>query len=145
MTLATRVSKIFVRAWQRYGEPAFAVVPPLSEWSLPVGYTSSLQHDGIETTAGDVFTDLEVLSGYFATELVYIVPTRAADDTRTMVAAGILPDGTIEVLILSGDIATVRAAFAVKLNDMWFNVMSVAAEPSGTSDVWARVRLERRQ
>lgn len=146
MSLSTRVHSIFRRAWQRYGRPTMSAVPPLSAWSLPAGYTFDASRDGILTGSGAVLNDLDAFeaSGYFVGEVIYIVPLQSSDDLRTMVAAGVAPAGSLELYVLSADVATVQEAFAIKLGGLWFNVSSPAVEPSGTGDVWARVRLERR-
>ena len=144
MSLTTRVGSIFRKAWRRYGKPTMTTVPPLSAWSLPAGSTFDASRDGILTGSGAVLTDLDSLSDYYAGSVIYILPLPASDDLRAMVSAGIAPDGQLDVYVLAADLATVSAAFAVEIGGLWFNVASVAAEPSGRSDVWARVRLERR-
>jgi len=144
MSLTTRVGSIFRRAWRRYGKPTMTTVPPLADWSLPAGYTFDASRDGILTGSGAVLTDLDALSPYFSAGTVYIVPLAASDDLRSMVAAGIAPAGSLELYVLAADVPTVQAAFAIKLGGLWFNVASPAVEPSGTGDMWARVRLERR-
>lgn len=146
MSLAARVRSIFMRAWRAYGKPTILAVPPLAEWSLPAGYAYSASHDGIQTGGGEVLNDLDAFmsSGYFASETVYIVPAQEVDDLRAMVAAGIAPDGMMELYVLAADLATVRAAFAVQVNGQWYDVAGIGAAPSGAADVWARVRLRRR-
>lgn len=144
ISLATAVPRIFRLAWERYGKPTISVVPPLADWTLPAGYAYDASLDGIVTGGGAVLTSLYAMSGYFATTEVNIVPTHPSGDTRSLMAAGIIPDGQIEVLVLATDLPTMRAAFAVQVGGLWYNLPKVQPEPIGTTDVWARVRLERR-
>ena len=146
MSLPTQVKAIFRRAWLAYGKPTLLAAPPLTEWTLPAGYGYSASYDGIRTGSGEVLNDLSAFqtSGYFAGETVYIVPLESTDEMRSMAAAGVVPDGTLELYVLAADLATVRAAFAVQVGGLWFDVAAAGVEPSGASDVWARVRLTRR-
>lgn len=146
MSLPTQVKAIFRRAWLAYGKPSLLAAPPLDEWTLPSGYGYSASYDGIRTGSGETLNDLGAFlaSGYFAGETVYIVPVQDTDELRSMAAAGVVPDGTLELYVLAADLATVRAAFAVQIGGLWYDVAAVGAEPSGTTDVWARVRLQRR-
>lgn len=146
MSLSTRVNAIFRRAWRAYGKPTMTAAPPLDEWTLPAGYAYSVSYDGIQTGSGEILNDLDAFmsSGYFAGEAVYIVPVQDTDDLRSMVAAGIAPDGLLELYVLAADLPTVREAFALQVNGQWYDVAGLGAEPSGASDVWARVRLQRR-
>ena len=147
MSLTTRVNAIFRKAWRRYGRPTMSVVPPLSAWSLPAGYTFDASRDGIVTSGGATLTDLDAFeaSGYFEFGTVYIVPTGQKPDLDAMIAAGIAPSGQVEVWILQSDVDTVNAAFAVEIMGDWFNVIEAGRAPVGHgAGVWARVRLERR-
>lgn len=146
MTLASKINRIFNLANRRYGKPYLEAVPPLSSWTLPAGYTADATLDGIRTGSGEVLTDLDAFetSGYFNLSTVYIVPLQSSDDLRSMIAAGIAPAGQLELYVLAADLPTVRAAFAIQVNGQWYDVAGPAAEPSGATDVWARVRLQRR-
>lgn len=145
MSLRTQITAIFLQAWRAYGKPTLAAVPALSSWSLPAGYTFSDQDDGITTTGGDTFTDLDALSAYFSTDTIYIVPVQETAELRTLVAAGLVPGGTTEIFVLQSDVATVRTAFAVELSGEWYNVVDSGQGPAGhPTGAWAKVRLERR-
>ncbi|HNU04164.1 MAG TPA: hypothetical protein PKL67_08415 [Anaerolineae bacterium] len=146
MSLTQRIKAIFRRAWRAYGQPSLLAAPPLDAWTLPPSYSYSAAHDGIRTGSGETLNDLDAFlaSGYFAGETVYIVPVQDTDELRSMAAAGIVPDGTLELYVLAADLATVRSAFAVQINGLWYDVAAVGAEPSGAGDTWARVRLRRR-
>lgn len=144
MSLVSQVTALFMQAWRAYGKPVISVAPPVASWSLPAGYAFDDQSDGIVTAGGATITDLDGLSAYFAEASVYIVPIRSDDDTRVLIAAGVIPSGALDVKILAADVATVKAAFAVEVDGEWFNVDSVAVEPSGATSGWAKVRLVRR-
>jgi hypothetical protein len=142
MTLSARVKAVFKRAWIAYGKPTLMAAPPVADWSLPAGFSYDASLDAIVDASGTVLPNPEDYWG--ALNTVYIVPVRSSDDLRSMIAAGIVPDGLLEVFVLAADLATVRTAHAVQVNGQWYDVAGVAAEPSGTSDVWARLRLTRR-
>jgi hypothetical protein len=145
MNLKAQITAIFLKAWRAYGQPTMDLVPPLASWSLPAGYAFDDQNDGITTTGGDTFTDLDALSVYFTTDPVYIVPVQETAELRTLIAAGVVPNGTTEVFVLQADVATARAAFAVELSGEWYNVVDSGQGPAGhPTGTWAKVRLERR-
>lgn len=145
MSLATQVAVIFRKAWLAYGKPTISVVPPLSSWSLPAGYAYDSSVDAIQTTGGATLNDLDVLSEYYATSTVYIVPSGNTADLDVLVAAGIVPSGSVEVYILQADVATVNQAFAVQVNGQWYTVREAGRGPVGHSaGIWAKVLLERR-
>lgn len=145
MSLSSRVRRIFAQAWRRYGRPTMSTVPPLADWTLPAGYSFDASRDGILTTAGDVFVDLDDLSGYYAGSTVYIVPVALTADLDAMQAAGIAPSGMIEVWILQDDVDTVNEAFAVSIMGQWYNILEVGRGPIGHgAGIWSKVRLQRR-
>ena len=142
VALSQRVRRVFLQAWRRYGQPVMAVIRPVSQWSLPPGYAYDESVDAvIYGDTGDVLPDPE---DYWASDYIYIVPAREAADVRTLVAAGIVPEGITEVLILADDAETVRRAYAIEIDGQWYDVVSVDHAPAGTGGAWARVTLRRR-
>ena len=61
-----------------------------------------------------------------------------------LVAAGVAPDGTVEVFILPADVATVRDTFAIEMGGLWYDVVGLGAEPPSMTNAWYAVRLQRR-
>jgi len=119
-----------------------AVIRPVDRWSLPPGYGYDESLDAvIYGDTGDVLPNPE---DYWASDYIYIVPAREAADMRALSAAGLVPDGITEVLILADDAPTVRDAHAVEIDGQWYDVAGVEHAPPGTGGAWARVRLRRR-
>ncbi|GAB4565353.1 MAG: hypothetical protein Kow0047_15860 [Anaerolineae bacterium] len=133
----------FRRAWTRLGGPRMAVVPPVSEWTLPDGYAYDQATDTVRNAAGDVLLDP---SGYYAAEYIDVVPATPGADVQALVAAGVVPEGQMEVMILGDDLAVVQNAHAVEIDGDWYDVVEVAHTPAGIGKEqgWARVRLQRR-
>lgn len=145
MPLASNVRRIFRQAWKAYGKPMLYAVPPVASWNLPAGYAFDSSLDAIRTADGATLTDLDVLAQYYASEPVYIVPTQRTADLEVLVAAGVVPSGTVEVYVLQPDVATLNAAHAVKLHGQWYDVTEPAQAPVGHAPgIWAKVRLQRR-
>ncbi len=140
--LAGRIKRIFDQAWRRYGRPRMAAVRPPDRWTLPTGYRYEASVDAVIYDAtGDVLPNPEA---YWAVDYIYIVPTREAADMRALAAAGVVPEGLTEVLILAEDADTVRAAHAIEIDGQWYDVVGVEHAPPGTGGAWARVQLRRR-
>ena len=144
-TLAHLIPKIFKHAWRRYGKPVMWVVRPPAAWSLPAGFAYDGGLDAITDTATGSLT-LTNPEDYWAGDMVYIVPVGRTADLGVLVAAGVVPEGTVEVYILPADALTVRRAHAVEIAGDWYDVVEVAQGPAGqaTSGQWCRVRLRRR-
>lgn len=145
MSLATQIAAVFQKAWLAYGKPTIAVVPPVADWSLPAGYAYEDSVDAIQTAGGATITDLDALAGYYASDVVYIVPSGRTADLDVLIAAGVVPSGTIEVYVLQADVATIRESFAVQVNGEWYTKSEAGQAPVGHSTgIWAKVRLTRR-
>lgn len=142
-TLNVMVHRIFRRAWQRYGRPLMYVVHQISEWSLPAGFSYDDETDSIHNAVG---TWLPNEGDYWLGDYVYIVPTRRTADLDVLIAAGVVPEGTVDVYILHSDVEDVRHAHACEISGDWYDVVDVGRAPVGfeTNGVWARVRLRRR-
>lgn len=140
--LSTRVKRMFQRTWRAFEKPTLTVVRPVSYWSLPSGWSYNEELDAVVDGSGTVLPNPE---DYWASETVYIVPLGETADLLNMMAAGLVPSGTVDVLIMQQDVATVREAHAVQISGDWYDVVEVAETPVGhVSGVWARVRLQRR-
>jgi len=142
-TLPQRVRGVFLRAWRAYGRPALSAVRPRAAWSLPAGWAYYAIHDVVLDAAGNVRRDGE-LAEYWVSDMVYIVPQTPSADQRALVAAGVAPDGTVEVFILPADVATVRDTFAIEMGGLWYDVVGLGAEPPRMTNAWYAVRLQRR-
>jgi len=143
MSLATRGAAMFRRAWQAYGRPRMAVVPPRSAWSIPQGFAYDPLQDQIVDANG---TLLKNYSDYWPTlDYLDVLPVTESAEVRVLVAAGIVPSGTMTVGILGADLPTVRAAYAVQLDDEWYDVVDTPNTPAGVGGgYWSRVQLRRR-
>lgn len=146
MSLKTRVDKIFMRAWKRYGRPQMGAVPPVTSWTLPAGFAYDDNIDAIANSAHTVILNPEDYWGPI--DYIYIVPvppSRTAD-FDAMLAAGVIPTGITREYILAIDVPTVRAAHAVEINGEWYTVMEVGMGPSGYDPrgIWSVVTLQRR-
>ena len=149
MSLSSRVHKIFIRAWRRYGKPVMYVVHRMSEWTLPAGFTYDDETDSIHDASGLWLPNPE---DYWVSEYIYIVPSvrggtgSGTADLEVLIAAGIVPAGTIDVYIMHSDVDTVREAHAVEMSGDWYDVLEVSRAPIGigTEGVWAKTRLTRR-
>lgn len=142
--LPQRVRAIFRLAWQRYGKPRMWVVGPISGWSLPAGFAYS---DDVDQVIGPTGVVLPNPESYWVGEYIYIVPTQRTADLEVLVAAGVVPVGTVDAYILAEDLATVRAAHSIQVNGDWYDVIDTGTSPVGfgaDASMWARVRLRRR-
>ena len=142
-TFPQRVRGVFLRAWRAYGRPVLSAVRPRAAWSLPAGWAYYAIHDVVLDAAGNVRRDGE-LAEYWVSDMVYIVPQTPSADQRALVAAGVAPDGTVEVFILPADVATVRDTFAIEMGGLWYDVVGLGAEPPSMTNAWYAVRLQRR-
>ncbi len=142
-SLKVMARRAFWQAWRRLGGPRMAVVPPTAEWALPDGYAYDPATDTVRHADGTVLDDP---SDYFAIDYIYIVPATPGADIRALTAAGVVPEGQMEVLVLGDDLATVQGAHAVELDGDWYDVVEIAHAPAGVGkgQGWARVRLQRR-
>lgn len=143
MTLRDMAPRAFRLAWHRYGRPSMTVVQALTNWLLPAGFGYDPHADQVRNAAGAVLPNPE---DYWVTSMVYVVPQSQGADLRSLVAAGMLASGTVQVSILAADVPTVRTAHAVQLDDIWYTVKDVQHDPPGTgaAGVWATVTLSRR-
>jgi hypothetical protein len=150
MSLSTRVHRVFTWAWRRYGKPVMYVVRRMAEWTLPAGFSYDDETDSIHDAAGLWLPNPE---DYWVGEYIYIVPSvrgwgtasRTAD-LEVLIAAGIVPAGTIDVFILHDEVDLMREAHAVEVSGDWYDVLEVSRAPIGigVEGIWARVRLTRR-
>jgi hypothetical protein len=145
MSLATQIASIFQRAWQAYGQPVVTVVRPPSTWALPAGFAYDQTYDAIQNSAGVVLPNPQA---YWVTDTVYLVPTKRTADLDVLIAAGVVPAGTVDIYVLAADVATMQAAHACQINGDWYDVKDVGQAPvgypGGALGIWARVRLQRR-
>lgn len=133
----------FRAAQLRLGARTMSVIGPISSWTLPTGYSYRKSADRIMNAANTVLTPSATEYGAATTSVSY-VPTAVSQELRQLITAGVIPDGTIDVMIPAANVAAVRAAWAVKIGSNFYRVGSISEMPYGDADV-ARVRLERRQ
>lgn len=136
--LPTRIGMIFRRAWEAYGNPTAAVVKPVAEWNLPAGFSYDARLDRITDAAHQVLPNPEA---YWVEETVYIVPATNPDEMATLIAAGLVKPGSMDIGVLSADAAKLENAYAVRIDSVWYVVDGVE---TGFSAGWRRVRLARR-
>lgn len=132
----------FRAAQLRLGARTMSVIGPISGWTLPTGYTYQRATDRIQNATGTVLTPSATHYSGVTTSVSY-VPTAVSQELRQLVTAGIVPDGTIDVMIPAANVAAVRAAWAVQIGSNFYRVGSISEMPYGDADV-ARIRLERR-
>lgn len=132
----------FRAAQIRLGARSMSVIGPISTWTLPTGYSYKKSTDRIQNASGTVLEPGVTHYGGVTTSVNY-VPTAVSQELRQLITAGLIPDGTIDVMVAAGDVATVRAAWAVTIGSNTYRVGSISEMPYGDADV-ARVRLERR-
>lgn len=137
-TLAQRVTRVFRRAWLAYGKPAVTVVRPVTAWTLPAGYAYDANLDRIANAQHYILPNPE---SYWVTDSVDVIPNKPSQDLRMLMAAGLVPVGTIELGLLSTDAATLEAAHAVQYDGHWYNVAAVESAGIG----WSVVRMTRRK
>lgn len=142
-TLNAMVKAVFKKAHDRYGKPVMWVAAPVTDWSLPAGFTYDSEFDVVQSAAGVV---LENVMDYVAGGYINIVPIRRTADLEVLIAAGVVPGGSVDVYILSADTETVKAAHSIEIDGDWYDMREVAHGPVGIAPEgnWARVRLERR-
>lgn len=126
----------------RLGARTMSVIGPMSSWTLPTGYSYRKGADRIMNNAGTVLEPGVTHYGGVTTSVNY-VPTAVSQELRQLITAGVIPDGTIDVMVAAGDVVAVRAAWAVQIGGNMYRVGSISESPYGDADV-ARVRLERR-
>jgi len=145
MALASQIKSIFRRAWLAYGKPTMTTVRPIAYWALPAGFAYAAEYDAITNSAGMVLTNH---ADYWVTDTVYIVPAKHTADLDMLIAAGVVPSGSVDVYIMAADVARVKASHAAQINGDWYDVIDVGQAPvgypGGATALWARVRLQRR-
>lgn len=137
-TLAQRVARVFYTAWLAYGSPQATVVKPISDWALPDGFS----YDGrLDRIANASRVTLPNPQDYWVTEMAYIVPNQNPQELRSLIAAGLVPAGTIEVGIQEADATLFETAHAVQVSGQWYDVGYIE---QGIQAGWRLVRLTRR-
>ncbi len=131
----------FNRAWRGLNRPTLTAIGAISTWTLPSGYVYSKRKDRITNASGVVQT---VLASWYAnaTETVKYVPTKNSQETQALVMAGMLTDGSIEVVLLASDATKIRNAWAIDIGSVRYKAKGTTDIPTGSADL-ARVRLER--
>ena len=116
---------------------------PVTDWNLPAGFAYDGTLDVVQSAAGVVLTNV---MDYMTGAYLDIVPVKRTADLEVLVAAGVVPAGTVDVYILSADSETVKAAHSIEIDGDWYDVKEVAHGPVGIAPEgnWARVTLERR-
>lgn len=142
MTLHRLSDRLFGIAHRRYAAPYMTVVRPVSEWTLPAGYSLDAATGNIRDGDGVV---LDNPSAYQATATVPIVPGVAHTGTDIL-PADITPDDVVMVAVRHDDVATVRSALYVVYQGETYDVVdSARLSDAATSKVPAHVTLHRRR
>lgn len=149
-TLAQMIPRIFRHAWLRYGQPTMLAVRPISYWALPAGFAYDPNVDAIRNAGGVVLPNPQ---DYWATDLIYIVPSRSdrgagsIAELQELLVNGVVSGGGVGVWVLQVDIPKLRSAHAILLGDQWYDLDHQQQQPSGYGDsagLWAYVRLKGR-
>ena len=143
MTLSASISRIFGRAHRAFGSPTMQVARPVSQWTLPAGYSYDATTDTLKDGAGAV---VRSYTSYIVYDTVNFLPAGTGRDQRALVAAGIVPAGETVIYTLPADVTTLRAAYGVVLDGQWYDVAEVAQGPAGqgATGAYAAVTLRRR-
>ena len=129
-------------AHRRYAAPELTVVRPVSEWTLPAGYSLDAATGNIRNEAGVVLANP---SAYMATVVVPIVPgvTHVGTD---ILPADVTPDDVVTVAVRYSDVMTVRSALYVIYQGETYDVVdSARLSDAQTSRMPAHVTLHRRR
>lgn len=142
MTLHRLSDRLWGIAHRRYAAPELTVVQPVSEWTLPAGYSLDSATGNIRNGAGAV---IDNPTPYMATVTVPIVPGMAHHGTDIL-PADITPDDVVTVAVRYDDVATVRAALYVIYQGEHYDVVdSARLSETATSRMPAHVTLHRRR
>ena len=134
--------RIWGIAHRRYAEPQMTVVRPVSEWTLPAGYSLDTATGNIRNEAGAVLSNP---SAYMATATVPVVPGVAHQGTNIL-PADITPDDVVMVAVRYSDLVTVRAALYVIYQGETYDVVdSARLSELSTGRMPAHVTLHRRR
>ena len=135
--------RTFKRARNRLGGPTLVAVRPITDWAnaLPVGYHYDESVDSIHDYNG---RQLAVLSDYWTTDSVDMVPLAASEELQALMVAGEVPAGSVEVIVLADNTAKMRAAWAALIDGIEYNIKSVTKYPPGSVAIFAVVRLAKR-
>lgn len=140
------LSRLSDRLWgiahRRYAAPELTVVRPVSEWTLPAGYSLDTATGNIRDEAGVVLANP---SAYMATVTVPIVPGVAHQGTDIL-PADITPDDVVMVAVRYDDVTAVRSALYVIYQGETYDVVdSARLSDAQTSRMPAHVTLHRRR
>lgn len=143
MNVARTIAQGFntLRVYQNY--PTVTIVNPINTWDLPDGYAYD---DGTDTirhiSTGDVLNNY---SSYWNTTDVDMLPLETGEELRTLIMAGIVKEGSLDILIIPADKTIVQNGFRALIGTEQYNIASVSQFPKGaTTDILFQVRLERR-
>lgn len=140
------LSRLSDRLWEiahrRYAAPQLTVVRPVSEWTLPAGYSLDDATGNIRNEAGAVLSNP---SAYMTTVTVPVVPGLAHIGTDIL-PADITPDDVVMVAVRYGDVATVRTAqYVIYQGETYDVVDSARLSEAQTGRMPAHVTLHRRR
>lgn len=140
------LSRLSDRLWgiahRRYAAPYMTAVRPVSEWTLPAGYSLDDATGNIRNEAGAVLANP---SAYMATTTVPIVPGVAHQGTDIL-PADITPDDVVMVAVRYDDVTAVRSALYVIYQGETYDVVdSARLSDAQASQMPAHVTLHRRR
>lgn len=133
---------MFRHAHTALGASALTAIGAVATWTaIPSGYTYDPTTDRLVNTSGTVLT---VTPTHYAgkTTVIDYVPTGFSLEMRQMIAAGLVPNGTMDVIVKIADVAAMRAAWRVKVGANYYRMSDVNESIPGAAQV-ARVRLVR--
>ena len=124
-------------------EPTVTIVNAIDTWDLPANYeyddaTDTIRH----TSTGAVLNNY---SSYWDTTDVDMLPLETGEELRTLIMAGIVKEGSLDVLIVPADKTVVQNGFRALIGTEQYNIASISQFPKGAvTDILYQVRLERR-
>ena len=115
------------------------VIDPVASW-LPDGFTYNAERDLFLDDNGDALA-VDDLSVYWTTTLLPVVPDARGGTSEMMIETGEVEKGTFSFYITLDQMVTIRACFAVIVQDEICKVTEISQQPVGAPQ-WARIQVQ---
>jgi len=122
------IAGIFNRSRIVQKNPIVTVVKPITEWTLPAGYTVDYTLDMITDDFDAVVSDY---SSFWETQDVNVLMENRNLAVKGNTLAGMSDSGAQVFYVLAKDVDLVLAAFRIIIGDVQYNVSTVSPEPPG--------------
>lgn len=141
-TLIDEAHAAFCETHQFLGSPTIAVIPPMHDWPIMVGYTYDLLLDAILDEQGTPVPQSSFPSLWITSDIPVV--TEANNKMLiAMMAGGLVKTGSISITIWQDRIDQVEAAYGYIVNSMLYVLRSLDKQPV-VSPRWASCILERK-